>query len=92
MTTDDGQVKHAYWLGLINNFLLLDQAIIITQTAILCDLGCCELWNISSKYTDEMHTEWRIAMRKSWKLYHRTHNNLIFNIRTNVTHFLVSSK
>ena len=35
-----------------------------------------ELWNISSKYTEEMH-----IMRKIWKFLPRTHNNLICNIR-----------
>ena len=55
----------------------------------LCmDLYGCELWNISSKYTEEMHTAWRIAMRKIWKLHPRTHNNLICNIRSNFTHSL----
>ena len=52
------------------------------------DLYGCELWNISSKYTEEMHTAWRIAMRKIWKLHPRTHNNLICNIRSNCTHSL----
>ena len=28
------------------------------------DLYGCEFWNISSKYTEEMHTAWRIVMRK----------------------------
>ena len=52
------------------------------------DLYDCELWKISSKYTEEMHTAWRIAMRKIWKLYSRTHNNLICNIISNFTHSL----
>ena len=43
------------------------------------DLYDCELWNISSKYTEEM--------RKIWKLHPRTHN-LIYNIRSNFTHSL----
>ena len=36
-----------------------------------------EFWNISSKYTEEMHTAWQIVMRKIWKLHPRIHNNLI---------------
>ena len=44
------------------------------------DLYGCELWNISSKYTEEMHTAWRIAMPKIWELHPRTHNNLSCNI------------
>ena len=52
------------------------------------DLYGCELWNISSKYTKEMHTAWRIAMRKIWKLHPRTHNNLNCNIISNFTHSL----
>ena len=35
-----------------------------------------------------MHTAWRIAMRKIWKLLPRTHNNLICNIKSNFTHSL----
>ena len=50
------------------------------------DLYGCELWNISSKNTEEMHTAWRIAMRKIWKLHPRTHNNLICNISSNFAH------
>ena len=51
------------------------------------DLYGCELLNISSKYTEEVHTTWRIAMRKIWELHPRTHN-LICNIGSNFTHFL----
>ena len=50
------------------------------------DLYACELWNLSSKYTEEMHTAWRIAMRKILKLHHYTHNNLICNIISNFKH------
>ena len=52
------------------------------------DLYDCELGNISSQYTEEMHTAWRIAMQTIWKLHPRTHNNLICNIRSNFTHSL----
>ena len=52
------------------------------------DLYGCELWNIGSKYIVEMHTAWRIVMRKIWKLHPRFHNNMICNIRTNFTHSL----
>ena len=34
-------------------------------------------WNICFKYTEEMHTAWRIAMRKICNLHPCTHNNLI---------------
>ena len=47
-----------------------------------------ELWNKSSKYTEEMHTAWRITMRKIWKLHPRTYNNFISNIRSNFKHSL----
>ena len=50
------------------------------------DLYDCELWNIGSKNTKEMHTVWQIAMRKIWKLHPRTHNNLICNIISYFTH------
>ena len=40
-------------------------------------MDLCELWNISSKYTEEMHTAWQIAMRKIWKLHPHTHNNYL---------------
>ena len=69
--------------------------IIDKTNTILCDFGCCdsstlvnihrtfcidcEVWNISSKYTEEMHI---------LKLHPRTHNILIGNIRSNFTHFL----
>ena len=52
------------------------------------DLYGRELWNISSKYIEEMHNARRISIRKIWKLHHRTHDNLIGNIRTNYTHSL----
>ena len=47
-----------------------------------------ELWNKSSKYTEEMHTAWRIAMRKFGNYILLLYNNLIFNIISNFTHFL----
>ena len=40
------------------------------------DLYYCELWNISSKYTEEIEI---------WKLQPRTQNSLICNIRSNFT-------
>ena len=40
------------------------------------DVYDCELWNISSKYTEEMHTASRIAMRKIWKLHPRIYNTV----------------
>ena len=46
------------------------------------------VYTIISKYTNEMPTAWQIAMRKIWKLYHRTPNNLICNIISNFTHSL----
>ena len=63
-------------------YVILDVVIVVLLlTFTFCmDLYGCELWNISSKYTEEMHTAWRIAMRKIWKLHPRTHNNLICNI------------
>ena len=51
---------------------------IVNNHRTLCmDLYGCELRNISSKYTEEIHTAWRIAMRKIWKLHSCSYNNLI---------------
>ena len=64
------------------DFGICDSSTLVNIHITFCmDLYGCELWNISSKYTEAMHTAWRIVMRKIWKLHSRTHNNLICNIR-----------
>ena len=73
--------------AILCDFGCCDSSTLVNIHGTFClDLYGCELWNISSKYTEEMHTAWRIAMRKIWKLHPRTHNNLICNIRSNFTH------
>ena len=69
-------------------YVILDSLIVVLLLTFCVDLYGSELWNISSKYTEEMLTVWRIAMRKIWKLHPRTHNNLICNMRSNCTHSL----
>ena len=72
--------------AIIYDFGCCDSGTLVNIHRTFCmDVYGCELWNISSNYTEEMHTAWRIAMRKIWKLHHRTHNNLICNIRSNFT-------
>ena len=75
--------------AILCDFGCCDSSTLVNIHRTFCmNLHGCELWNISSKYTEEMHTAWRIAMRKIWKLHPRTHNNLNCNIRTNCTHSL----
>ena len=75
--------------AILCDFGCCDSSTLVNIHRTFCmDLYGCELWKISSKYTEEMHTAWRIAMRKIWKLHARTHNNLICNIRSNFTHSL----
>ena len=75
--------------AILCDFGCCDSSTLVNIHRTFCmDLYGCELWNISSKYTEEMHTAWQIAMRKIWKLHPRTHNNLICNIRSNFTHSL----
>ena len=75
--------------AILCDFGCCDSSTLVNIHRTFCmDLYGCQLWNISSKYTEEMHTAWRIAMRKIWKLHPRTHNNLICNIRSNFTHSL----
>ena len=49
-----------------------DTLINIHQTCCM-DLYVCELWNLNSKYIEQMHIRWRIAMWKLWKLNPRRH-------------------
>ena len=75
--------------AILCDFGCCDSSTLVNIHITFCmDLYACELWKISSKYTEEMHTAWRIAMRKIWNLHSRTHNNLICNIRSNFTHSL----
>ena len=75
--------------AILCDFGCCDSSTLVNIHRTFCmDLYGCELWNISSKYTEEMHTACRIAMRKIWKLHPRTHNNLICNIISNFTHSL----
>ena len=75
--------------AILCDFGCCDSSTLVNIHITFCmDLYGCELWNISSRYTEEIHTTWRIAMRKIWKLHPRTHNNLICNIRSNFTHSL----
>ena len=72
-------------------YVILDAVIVVLLLTFIehfvWTYNCSELWNISSKYTEEMHTTaWRITMRNIWKLHLRTNNNLICNIRSNITH------
>ena len=75
--------------AIVCDFGCCDSSTLVNIHQTFCmDLYTCELWNVSSKYTEEMHTAWRIAMRRIWKLHTGTHNNLICNIRSNFTHSL----
>ena len=75
--------------GKTNDFGCCDSSTLVNiHITFRMGLYGCELWNISSKYTDEIHTAWRIAMRNIWKLHPRIHNNLICNIISNFTHSL----
>ena len=86
--------------AIVCDFGCCDSSTIVNIHITFCmDLYSGELWNISSKYTKEMHTALRIAMRNIWKLHPRTnafyieciartHNNLICYIRSNLTHSL----
>ena len=77
------------FIAILCGFGCCDSSTLVNIHRTFCmDLNGCELWNIHSKYTKEMHTTWRIAMRKIWKSHPRTHNNLICNIRSKFTHSL----
>ena len=63
--------------AILGDFGCCDSSTLVNIHRTFCmDLYGCELWTISSKYTEEMHTAWRIAMRKIWKLNPRTQFDL----------------
>ena len=77
----------------IQFYVILDAVIVVLLLTFIEALyGHIWLWImeycVSSKYIEEMHAAWRIAMRKIWKLHPHTHNILICNIRTNFIHSL----
>ena len=52
--------------AILCDFGCCDSSTLVHKTFCM-DLHDCELRNIISKYTKEMHTAWRIAMQKIWK-------------------------
>ena len=71
--------------NVISDFSACDSVTLdaLHQTCCMHMYGC-ELWNLNCSYVTKFLTAWRKIKRRIWNLPYTTHNNIVYNLSSDI--------